>query len=239
MEANYEVKAGMQMANTTVDAVSRVLASLIDATADHIHNAESGNILKSFKKYVENGGKLLAIPVSAENTKDFEAYLESSGIMAYKTEIVRERGTMQYLFRDKDASAMEQIILNMRAAGKEILKSSRCEYGELSNYGEGMLHAASFKNMDQVLRLELLLDSYQIPHAKTMYLDRTEIAIASKDHEILSAVAEYETYARAMKPTNQKITLQEARESIKHKKEKAEEPRAKEKSTTKNQTRKE
>lgn len=237
--SDYETKAAMQMANTTIDGISRVLSALIEATSDQIRDPKSGNVLRTFKKHVENGGKLFSIPVSKENTKEFEEYLNDAGIMSCETEIVREKGTMQYLFRDSDVSAMEEIILAMRKSGKEILKSSKRDYGELSDYGDGVLHAAVFKNTDDALKLSLILDSYQVPYAKTMYPDRVEIALASRDHEMLLGIAEYEPFAHAMKPTNHKTSLREARETVEKKKKDARAAARVEKEKTKDKARKE
>lgn len=237
--SDYEAKAAMQMANTAIDATSRILTAFIEATSDRINDPESGNILKTFKKHVEEGGKLFSIPVSRENTQEFETYLNTAGIMAYQTEIVREKGTMQYLFRDKDVSAMEEVILAMRKSGKEILKSSHRDYGDLSDYSDGFLHAAVFKNLDQALRLTLMLDSYQVPYTKTVYPDRTEIAVASKDHEMLLDIAEYEPFARAMKSTNHKTSIGEARETVGRKKEEARAAMKKGNEKAKSHTRKE
>lgn len=206
-----EVQGTLRIFENMVSGTNQMLSAAIYATADRIQDTDSRDILKAFKKHVEQGGRLLTIPVSDENVQDFEKYLKNSEIMAYKVEIIREPGVKQYLFRDKDATQMDELILAMRNDGKEILKSTSRDYKSLSEYGEGNLHVATFKDDTQAQRMQLILDSHQIPYAKTQFLNGTEVAVASKDFELMFDLPEFKAFASVMKPVNRKTTYQETR----------------------------
>lgn len=206
-----EMDTAMQMANTTVDGLHRVLAALVEALATKAKNPEDRSVIRAFQRHISAGGNLLAIPVDRDVCKEFEEELKARDVKAYKVANANQVGVFNYIFRDSDEHVMQTIVLKMRENGTDIISSSRIEYDELSERSDGELHLGVY-DQKQAARTRLALDSYGVPYAYTEYPDRIEIAIASRDYEKLKDTPGIDV--SAMWSAKAKTTMADVREII-------------------------
>lgn len=202
----YEAKTALQMATTTMEATSRVMAALINALSSQTQNPRNLKTLDAFRRSIANGDRLLTIPVDRQCAARFEEIAKLSSALLYKTRSVSKPDVYEYIFREKDSQYINQTVLKMRSEGMEVMQSRQVNYETLSSIANGHLHSATYSDQHAAQMCCLHLDTYSIPHAVVDFPSgMSEVVITTDDHDRIKDMPEFA--GNKFQDTKKKMTM--------------------------------
>jgi len=180
----------IQLETKAIDASRVILSSLISILEDANKKTSERDVLKSFDRYLAEGGKLWCCPMSKDRIDEFQTEAQKLGLTYAAYEENDNSDVWTVIYKASEKATMNKVLEELTKNGVGLIEDMRMEVNDLiDNLGENQLDETSNVSDTELQMFMVEANKYKIPYALRMSEDgKTIIMTSSENREKLDSV---------------------------------------------------